>query len=133
MIRVEIDVESPMASRSLRKAIMPVLERFDLEQHMSFDYVGQAPPDSETRSLPPEPMEAASYVVHELRIHLPGTLIEKGTTVVVAAIVQAIKRWRRKTGNTGLEVPIFGPDGEVLAVVERDTETHTEFQIPPDR
>jgi hypothetical protein len=122
-LRIEIHQESRAASEALRSELSPVLEQFGLPHSVGVDDVG--PPRIERRSLP----EAVNYAVHELTIRLADAV----TTVCLGAIADAIKRWRRETGNTTLDVPIFGPNEEVLTVVKRDGEAPViEFHSPPN-
>jgi hypothetical protein len=63
----------------------------------------------------------AAVVIYQLRIYLPNALTEFMVKKAVDELDRRIRSWRRRTGNTRLEVPIYGPDGKtVIHIVERD-------------
>ena len=62
-------------------------------------------------------------MIYELRVYLPPAAIALGLEKLVDRIDAAIRNWRRDTGNTGITVPIYGPDGEtVIHRVEKDAD-----------
>ena len=62
---------------------------------------------------------ATSYIVTELRRYLTRKMIERGGDGLMSRLEGAIRRWRRSTGNS-VDVPIYGPDGELLKLVKRE-------------
>jgi hypothetical protein len=127
---IEIDAETIRGPRSLTDALAPMLTDAGLPARFTIEHLGE-PPVVE-RSLPGEVVGTASLVVNELRVHLPAAFIALGLNEAVRQTTARVKEWRRETGNAGIDVQILGPDGEVLAVVHRDRDIHTEFQEPPD-
>lgn len=59
--------------------------------------------------------------MNEVRVYLPQAAIKLGLDRVVEKVEQAIRRWRRDTGNTKVEVEIWAPDNRsILKTVERE-------------
>lgn len=127
VLRIEIHAESAQGPGSLRKTLAPLLrEAGILPGQCRVDWIGDPP--IERHGAWQEP---ASYVVNELRIHLPAALIALGTKYAVEQTASRVKDWRRQTGNAGIDVEIWGPDGRLLKTIERDRDIHTEIQMPP--
>lgn len=120
---IEIDATSGIAAHAtgLGSELTQALKASGLPTTITIHHVG-GHEEVETRSIEGQAgLVLASIVIYQLRIYLPNALTDLVVKKVVADLDQRIRRWRRKTGNTKLEVPIYGPDGEtVIHTVERD-------------
>jgi hypothetical protein len=122
-LRLEIDATPSMAWIGLASALTPALEEAELSTSITVDHVGEHV-ETEYRSHDEVLRLAAAAVppvVYVLRVYVPPALTDLALSKFVAGIDAAIRKWRRDTGNTGLVVPIYGPDGEtIIRTVERE-------------
>jgi hypothetical protein len=102
-------------SGEIARALTPALKDAGLPTTISFHNYGSHMRD-EYRSY--EAIEAAlaaaGGTVYGLRIYLPSTLVGIAVDRLVAAIDRRVRTWRRQSGNTTVQVPIYGPDGKTV-------------------
>jgi hypothetical protein len=119
---LEIDASSPLAAHTsgLDKELNHALKAAGLPTEIAVHSVGEHELESRTfGNMLRLGAEAAPIVIYQLRIYLPPALTSLAVSKVVADLDQRIRRWRRRTGHTKLEVPIYGPDGEtIIHIVE---------------
>lgn len=122
-LRLEVDSTSSLAGLGLASALTPALEDAGLSTTITVDHVGDHE-ETQYRSVGEAlrlAAEAVPPVVYVLRVYLPPAATALALDKLVAGIDAAIRKWRRDTGNTGVEVPIYGPDGKtIISTVERD-------------
>jgi hypothetical protein len=121
VLLIQVDQASSAAGTHLRRALFAALEDAGMPRRMQTVSVGPER-DTEVRgaSLPPDAgRQAVDLAIIALKVYIIARLPEAGDRLV-SALRHRINEWRLSTGNEGLEVRIYGPDGEVLAVVTVD-------------
>jgi hypothetical protein len=122
-LRLELDATHSLAGMGLASALTPTLVEAGMSTTITIEHVGDHM-EPETRSrddLLRLAAAAGSAVVYALRIYLPGGLTDLAVKKSVEGLDAAIRKWRRDNGNTGLTVPIYGPDGKtIIHTVDKD-------------
>ena len=120
---VELDDASARASRDFGDALSAALGDVGATQRYSVKHVG-ARHVARRGVIPYQVGPAAeSLVVHAASVHVPARLLEEGGDRLLDALERRIGAWRRESHNEELDVPIYGPDGEVLRVAKSEADS----------
>jgi hypothetical protein len=114
-VQVAIGSTGLGAQRAAAGAVHHALSDVDLPSRISFEYVGEAHP--ETRGIPTEPIEAGVITVLTITILQP--LADATRDRLVAALRRRLDEvWRRLRNPPGTVKIIYGPNGKVLSEVK---------------
>lgn len=115
---VELEDASARASRGFGDALSAALGDVGATQRYSVKHVG-ARHVARRGVIPYQVGSAAeSLVVHVARVYVPARLLDEVGDRLLDALERRIGAWRRESHNEELEVPIYGPDGEVIRVAK---------------
>jgi hypothetical protein len=121
VLLIQVDQASSAAGTHLRRALFAALEDAGMPRRTQTVSVGpERYTEVRSGSLPPDAgRQAFDLTIFALKVYIIAELPKAGDRLV-SALRHRITEWRSSTGNEGLEVRIYGPDGEVLAVVTVD-------------
>ena len=115
---VELDDASARASRDFGDALSAALGDVGATQRYSVKRVG-ARHVARRGVIPYQVGSAAeSLVVDSANVYVPARLLEEWGDLLLDALERRIGAWRSESRNEELEVPIYGPDNEVLRVAK---------------
>ena len=67
---------------------------------------------------------AESLVVHGASVYVPARLFEELGDRLLDALERRIGAWRRESHNEELEIPMYGPNGEVLRLAKSESDSN---------
>ena len=124
---IELDTKHVrFTGESLHEALRPALEEAGIVGPVTFSYVGshQAGQTRTTKDVGDLLLTAGTLYVYSLALYLPNKIAGGVIDRLVERLAEQVRSWRRVTGNTHLDVPIYGPDGEtILTTVHRESGT----------
>ena len=122
-LSVELDDASAHASRDFGDALSAALGDVGATKRYSLKHVG-ARHVARRGVIPYQVGPAAeSLVVHSANVYIPARLLEEVGDPLLDALERRIGDWRRQSHNEELEVPMYGPDGEVLRVAKSEPDS----------
>ena len=121
---VELDDASARASRDFGDALSAALGDVGATQRYSVKHVG-ARHVAQRGVIPYQVGPAAeSLVVHGASVYVPARLLEELGDRLLDALERRIGAWRRESHNEELEIPMYGPNGEVLRLAKSESDSN---------